>query len=140
MRQRLEICLRCLLSVSDLIGVGSASISFQDDVWFLSLGVLAFTPEILLYSHFQLSSTSFNFLRTTRTSMKCILRTVCFLSVLEHTLETLAFSLPSSQTTIIFNWSPFYLKPKAVGRVSEEAKKPSWLSGIGKPLIQFCFI
>lgn len=120
LRQRLAIFLTCLLSVSDLIGVGSASICFQDDVWFLTLGVLAFTPEILLYSYFQFSSTSFNFLRTTQTSMKSIPRTVCFLSVLKHTLEPLAFSLPSSQTTIIFNWSPFYLKPK---QLAESVKK-----------------
>lgn len=118
LRQRLVIFLRCLLSVSDLLG--SASICFQDDAWFLSLGVLAFTPEILLYSRFQLSSTCFNFLRTTQTSMKSIPRTVCFLSVLQHTLEALAFSLPSSQTTIIFNWSPFYLKPK---QLAESVKK-----------------
>lgn len=47
------------------------------------------------------------------------------------TLETLAFSLHSHQTTIIFNWSHFYLKPKHLvesvkGKKKKKKAKALW--------------
>ena len=75
--------------------------------------------------------------------MRFIFRNIIFyfLSVSEHTLETLDFSLHSSQTTIILIEAASDLKPKQLVRsVKGRKKKAKLMSGIVKSLIQFCLL